>query len=113
MRLIDADALIDDLTERYCKECNKRKGYSGKFIYEIGGTPCRACEVDDVEAELEEAPTVDVPERNVGKWIEEVGMLMCSECGDAWGTEQFDEVMSFNYCPNCGADMRKEIEDEH
>lgn len=57
-------------------------------------------------------PTADVPEKNVGKWVEEVGMLMCSECGDAWGTEQFDEVMSFNYCPNCGADMRKETEDE-
>lgn len=38
-------------------------------------------------------------------WIEEVGMIMCSECGDAWGTQQFEEVKSFNYCPNCGARM--------
>ena len=52
-------------------------------------------------------PTVDVPDRKVGKWIEEVGMLMCSECGDAWGTEQFDEVTSFNFCPNCGAKMEE------
>lgn len=58
------------------------------------------------------APTLDVKEVKQGKWIEETGMLMCSECGDAWGTQQFDEVMSFNYCPNCGADMRKETEDE-
>lgn len=66
MRLIDADALIDDLMERYCKECNKRKGIkNGKYriIYEIGEAPCRACEVDDVKAELEEAPTADVVER--------------------------------------------------
>lgn len=65
MRLIDADALIDDLMERYCKECNKRKGIkNGKYriIYEIGGVPCRACEVDDVKAELEEAPTIDAVE---------------------------------------------------
>ena len=65
MRLIDADALIDDLMERYCKECNKRRGIkNGKYriIYEIGEAPCRACEVDDVKAELEEAPTADAVE---------------------------------------------------
>lgn len=65
MRLIDADALIDDLMKRYCKECNKRRGIkNGKYriIYEIGEAPCRACEVDDVKAELEEAPTVDAVE---------------------------------------------------
>ncbi len=61
-RYIDADALIVDLIERYCKECNKRKGYSGKFIYEIGEAPCRACELDDEKVELEDAPTADVVE---------------------------------------------------
>lgn len=30
-----------------------------QFIYEIGEAPCRACEVDDVKAELEEAPTIE------------------------------------------------------
>ena len=62
MRLIDADALIDDLIERYCKECKKRRGIkNGKYriIYEIGGAPCRACEVDDAKAELEDAPTAE------------------------------------------------------
>lgn len=65
MRLIDADAQIDDLMERYCKECNKRRGIkNGKYriIYEIGEAPCRACEVDDVKAELEDAPTIDAQE---------------------------------------------------
>ena len=64
-RYIDVDALIDDLIERYCKECGKRKGIkNGKYriIYEIGEAPCRACEVDDVKAELEEAPTAHVVE---------------------------------------------------
>lgn len=77
MRLIDADELIDDLMERYCKECDRRKGIkSGKWriIYEIGEAPCRACEVDDVKAELEEAPTANVPDIKVGEWIP------CSEC---------------------------------
>ena len=53
-------------------------------------------------------PLIDVPDRKVGEWIEKGGVLMCSECGDAWGTEQFDEVKSFNYCPNCGAEMEGE-----
>ena len=72
MRPIDADARIYDLIERYCKECDKRKGIkNGKrqFIYEIGEAPCRACEVDDVKAELEEAPTIDA-----------VPVVRCKDC---------------------------------
>jgi len=71
-RLIDADACIDDLMERYCKECDKRKGIkNGKrqFIYEIGEAPCRACEVDDAIAELEEVPTIDA-----------VPVVRCRDC---------------------------------
>ena len=41
-----------------------------------------------------------------GHWIEEIGMFLCSECGDSWGTETEEMVRSFNYCPNCGAKMR-------
>lgn len=61
-RLIDADALCDDVMERYCKDCEKRKGIKrGKWrvIYEIGEAPCRACDVDDLKMELDEAPTID------------------------------------------------------
>ena len=62
-RLTDADALLDDITERYCKDCERRKGIKNgkkKFIYDIGDAPCRACEVDDMKYELESAPTVEV-----------------------------------------------------
>ena len=65
MRLIDADALIDEAMERYCKDCDKRKGIkNGKYriIYEIGDAPCRACEVDDMKDEIESAPTADAIE---------------------------------------------------
>lgn len=78
MRPIDADARIDDLIDRYCKECDKRKGIkNGKrqFIYEIGEAPCRACEVDDVKAELEEAPTIDA-----------VPVVRCKDC--KWWVER-------------------------
>ena len=114
MRLIDADALIDDLMERYCKDCNKRKGIkNGKYriIYEIGEAPCRACEVDDVKVELEEAPSADVPDRKVGEWIwedsEERWGWACSNCG--YGIR--GDRSKTNYCPNCGAGMKGEDDD--
>lgn len=71
-RLIDADALIADVTERYCKDCNKRKGMKNgklRIIYEIGEVPCRACDVDDMKIELDDAPTVDA-----------VPVVRCKDC---------------------------------
>ena len=60
MRYIDADALADTLYERYCEDCDKRKGMkNGKMrtIYAVGDAPCRACGIDDMIGELEDAPT--------------------------------------------------------
>lgn len=61
MRLIDADALIKEITEFRCVNCDRRKGMkNGKmtFVYEIGDVPCRACDVGDMIDILDEAPTV-------------------------------------------------------
>ena len=112
MRLIDADALIDDLMDRYCKECYKRRGIkNGKYriIYEIGEAPCRACDVDDAKAELEEAPTID-PVKH-GRLIDGIVSFhwTCSECGchlrKDLGQVFERETDRYNYCPNCGAKM--------
>lgn len=62
MRLIDADALIDEAFERYCKDCDRRKGVkNGKYriIYSVGDAPCRACSVDDMKDDIDSAPTID------------------------------------------------------
>ena len=64
-RLIDADALIKEITEVRCVNCDRRKGMKkGKmtFVYEIGEVPCRACDVMDMIDVLDEATTV-------GGWI--------------------------------------------
>lgn len=89
MRLIDADALWMDVIHRmdYC---------------------------DDILEMIEAMPTVE-PERKTGTFIgtEYDGYAdgnpvfcewKCSECGCVFE----DEEPTYNFCPNCGADMRKE-----
>lgn len=47
-----------------------------------------------------------------GKWINKNGIINCSVCGHcSWSMSFGHLVKSFNFCPNCGADMRGE-EDE-
>lgn len=65
MRLIDADATIKYLREFRCKDCDRRKGMKNgkiRFCYEIGGVPCRACDIGDtIDYFLDDAisPTID------------------------------------------------------
>lgn len=47
-------------------------------------------------------------ERKKGKWVDkDGGLATCSECGDRWGVWS---VM--HYCPNCGAEMQMESQEE-
>lgn len=62
-------------------------------------------------------PTADVPERNVGKWIEYnypgAECVYCSNCKEEYYPD--DLLLGGNdypnYCPHCGADMRERRED--
>ena len=61
-------------------------------------------------------------ERNVGKWIEkevfsnneniigEWQSAVCSVCGKYHTTPYMYYFDNYNFCPNCGADMREETE---
>ena len=88
MRLIDADALWKDITT-HIDECTD--------ILEI----------------IDRQPTVE-PMRKKGTWISADAIFggvpfYCSECGE----NTRDTVMGkprWNFCPNCGADMRGEEE---
>lgn len=107
MRLIDADALIQDAMERYCKDCERRKGIKNgklKIVYSIGDAPCRACGTGDMIDELENAPTIE-PERKKGRWTLQDG-YRCSVCNYKLQTTGLP-----THCPNCGCDMRQEGED--
>lgn len=90
-KLIDADALIENIVET----AKDLRTLSTKTIGEA----------------IHKTPTVDaVPVRH-GKWIHKwsgCGSVWleqrCSECGVTFEEEPID----YNYCPNCGADMREE-----
>ena len=104
MRLIDADALIDELTQRCCNNCINRMGTKNgkrKMVYEIGDAPCLACEVNDIKVELDEAPTIEAEPIRHGKWIHTGFMeVKCNNCGNV-----FHELEDTNYCPHCGYKM--------
>ncbi len=79
MRLIDADALEPDAEYD-----------DGEFwAYSI--------------TQIENAPTIE-PERKKGKWIDrgkdKVIRWECPECGRR-------DMYIYNYCPDCGLDMRE------
>lgn len=61
---------------------------------------------------LEELPSVDVPDRKVGKWYDwsftafdgcTVWHRVCSVCGYKRDDDNLDK--DTNYCPHCGARM--------
>lgn len=63
---------------------------------------------------LKRIPAADVRPVVRGRWIwKDNGEVVCSECNDlvavVGNTEDLEMVISgFNFCPNCGADMRAE-----
>ena len=59
-----------------------------------------------VAREVLKLPTIE-PQRKRGKWIEyDNSHCECPFCHEEWSYFN-NEVEHFNYCPNCGADMRE------
>lgn len=63
---------------------------------------------EDVMLYIARFPTSDVVERKKGKWVWQgsisKGCWVCSECKHKFWQGYGNE----NFCPNCGANMRKE-----
>ena len=72
--------------------------------------------IESVMEFVENLPAADVAEVRHGRWEDKTNIsraeveqrVDCSVCGQIFWTTA---VLSFNYCPNCGARMDKE--DEH
>lgn len=57
---IEREAFIAEQRHLYCENCTRRKNGKGKFVYEIGDAPCRACGIMDVLDAVEDFPAADV-----------------------------------------------------
>ena len=127
MRLIDADELMKNYGfENATKYGNKNAkqqehSYSTMMLYEIA----------DV---IEDAPTIDAVPVVRGEWIEieqpgwsrsgynATARIKCSECDEEafnysntyrehnGSTTEYRWIKT-NFCPNCGADMRKKVKE--
>lgn len=105
-RWIDADVLTEVLLEI-------KREYLARDIDNVARGIAVACTI------VENAPSSDATERKHGEWkeretfcvtddpiITEWQSARCSTCGKYHTTPYMYYFTNFNYCPNCGADMR-------
>ena len=113
MRPIDADNVINHYKKNYCNECNSWQG-----------TKCKMCSIDEFIKSLENAPAVAmkygvwepktraelygyIPE--LTDYNHRIDAFVCSVCGFHAITNDIEEPILSNYCPHCGAKMKKGI----
>ena len=96
-RLIDADAFKSFL----CKCCNILRSEE----------PCEPSDCN-ILAVIDEQPTVDAVEVVHGRWEDfcRGKMCCCSVCKAEFDNTCNEIHGEWNYCPNCGADMRGKTE---
>lgn len=111
--LIDRQAAIDATCMEWCgvkhQDCEHPFDIEKDDYYW-----CDGCET--ALQTLPELPSAQ-PERKTGQWQEDpngygfwgYGFWICSACGFVLKVSGTD--LLYNFCPNCGADMRKEKQD--
>ena len=101
MRLIDADALVEDIDKKIDEEIRVPLGDNHKFFFCAG--------MRYVVRLVKRLPTVD-PVKH-GHWIKRntVGTATCSICGGIIYNSYDSEANK--YCPNCGAKMDGDAND--
>ena len=95
MRLIDADALKAKL-EKKTDMNDPRWSFDSMMLAKI------------MISILDEVPTVE--ERKHGRWVRHNNIIACSEC--IWDMYWEEEIAELKYCPNCGAIMENNGDDD-
>ena len=107
MRLIDADALIKKMVERK-RPMVGEDASKDRFRYVQWLADYYAIkEAPTVQQEpLVQVSEVTYSDRKRGEWIvNERGFYVCKNCGYM---PTSDGYTYYNFCPNCGADMRRD-----
>lgn len=102
MRLIDADALMDDINRAINAMTAIGIVVDGDWLW---------AKLNDA---LDNAPTIE-PERKTGRWIKHPEVknvyggtcIECSQCGEKYVVQHMEDE---KYCRNCGARMEEEDE---
>lgn len=97
-RYIDVDLAINEIIKDMCGVPDIDEGLSTAI------------------SELRLMPTADVVEVKHGRWIKD---RLCSTSGGTYGVRRCsvceyyfqDLVNEYNFCPNCGSDMRERREE--
>lgn len=102
MRLIDADALTDELIKGI--EADTDKSIQTSFTKSVCMILCKA---------IDQQPTIDAEPVRHGKWLYDNQFhwyrACCFECGYCRVTDvEADRWNEWKYCPNCGARMDEE-----
>lgn len=69
-----------------------------------GCNPNRDSFIDNIQA-------ADVRKNIRGKWIKHGKDVECNKCGAIFSVGKHKLLGMWKFCPNCGADMRKESEE--
>ena len=108
---IEREILLNTLDE----VCRVACPYSGRRDI-AQYVKCGACPLGSSFDFVDDIPAADVRPVVHGKWLIEHGLYRsgyprfvyhCSKCGKMEEHAYYDSKCS-NFCPNCGADMRKE-----
>lgn len=101
-KYIDAERMMHEENVAY-----ENAGVSDDFITTVVNRAVHR----KIQMLLSDAPAEDVAPVRRGEWINPnppymSDGIMCDNCG-------YDSIASYNFCPNCGADMRKEKHEDN
>ena len=101
-RYIDADALVELIDHYILHDKDAKKNHSALFIEGMKDGYYR------IRSNIISLPSADVVEVVHGKWVDKgedyVLRWYCSNCGRK-------DTHIYNFCPDCGADMRGGTDD--